>query len=335
MSNCSAACSPIQTRGLPQNGQSFSASVRSWISVRRSRCSGRAVRPCGSRLDGVLSVRGGGGGRRSERWPKRCFRAASSLARNSAFSMLSLAFSLRSSAFSLRSWVFSARNSPSTTCSGDTLSTNRGSQERAVASMPDETPSTRQGSAMVLIRSILRKPFETSDARQIDAFEDHLKLAHRQLDRGRRVIGLREVIAAGFEPLAPQAQAMTSPIENLETIGATIAKDEQVAGQRVGLQARTDQREQTVEAQPHIDGIGAVPELDGRREGQHGETPSSCSRQRSVASSAPAAMRTSVPPGKTSSIGAAGSWKQTGSSRGAASWGAGLVFSAASRRFQR
>jgi hypothetical protein len=67
--------------------------------------------------------------------------------------------------------------------------------------------------------------------------------------------------------LAPQAQAVAAPVEDLQTVGTTIAKNEQVAAKRIGLQAILHQREQAVEAQTHIDGVGAIPQFDGSRDG--------------------------------------------------------------------
>ena len=69
-------------------------------------------------------------------------------------------------------------------------------------------------------------------------------------------VGLGEVVASGFQPLAPQAQAVAAPVQDLDAVGGAVAEDEQVAGQRVGLQPGPDQGEQAVEAQTHIDGWG-------------------------------------------------------------------------------
>src|SRR5262249_21323234 len=100
-----------------------------------------------------------------------------------------------------------------------------------------------------------------------------------------------------------------------------------------------DQAEQAVEAQAHVDRVGAVPQLHGRREAHHDGTPKRRSKQRRVASSAPGAMRTTAPPGRATSRGAAAPWRPTGSqraSRGASGFesGGALETLAAKRRFQ-
>ena len=44
-SSCSTECVPMHTRGRPQHGQLLLPSVRSWMTSRRSRCSGNGERP--------------------------------------------------------------------------------------------------------------------------------------------------------------------------------------------------------------------------------------------------------------------------------------------------
>jgi len=96
--------------------------------------------------------------------------------------------------------------------------------------MPHSTPDSRQVSA--LFRSTRRKAFEASGLSKVDAVEDHLELASRQFDGGSGGGRIGEVIATRFEALAPQAQAMPAPVENLEAVGGAIAEYEEVAGQR-------------------------------------------------------------------------------------------------------
>src|SRR5262249_62156859 len=114
----------------------------------------------------------------------------------------------------------------------------------------------------------------------------------RMLHAGGGGGGAGEVVAALFQALAPQAQAMPAPVEDLEAVGAAIAKDEQVARQGVGLESGADQLEQAVEAQAHIDGLGAEPELDGRRQAQHGASPRAATRDPTPAPSPPGRPRT-------------------------------------------
>ena len=119
--------------------------------------------------------------------------------------------------------------------------------------------------------------------------------------------GVGEVVASGFQALAPQAQAVAAPVQDLEAVGGAVAEDEQVAGQRVGLQPGADQGKQAVEAQTHIDGFGAKPELDGRGQAQHDGSPRAATRERTKARSQPGGKRRTAPVGRTSSTaGAAG-----------------------------
>ena len=94
--------------------------------------------------------------------------------------------------------------------------------------MPKRTPQLHAGSDELAGH----EAFETLDARQIDTVEDHLELAGTQLDAGTVGGGCGEMVASGFQALAPQAQTVSAPVENFEAVGRAVAKDEQVAGQR-------------------------------------------------------------------------------------------------------
>src|SRR5262249_40197363 len=188
-------------------------------------------RPCRSRLGGGLSASAlCCGRRRSERWPKRCFRAASSLP--------------RSSAFSARSRAISTSSSRTIACSVATSSGSGESGVRVEASMPDETPPGQAGSAAS--RSGGRKAFEAAQAGQVDAVEDHLELANAQLDAAGIAGGRGEVVATGLQALTPQAQAVPAPVQDLDAVGTAISKNEQVARQGGRLQASAGERGQTV-----------------------------------------------------------------------------------------
>src|SRR5262245_16248980 len=109
---------------------------------------------------------------------------------------------------------------------------------------------------------------------------------------------------------------MPAPVEDLEAVGAAIAKDEQVARQGVGLESGADQLEQAVEAQAHIDGLGAEPELDGRRQAQHGASPRAATRDRTQAGSQPGGRRSTAPLGRSTSTAGPAEGTATGSRRG-------------------
>src|SRR5262249_53258245 len=186
---------------------------------------------------------------------------------------------------------------------------------------PDETPPGTPGSA--LLSRGWRKPREAADARQVDAVQHHLQLAGAQLNGAGVGWGLGEVVAAGFEALAPQAQAVTAPVEDFEPVGGTVPEDEQVAGQGVGVQAVFDQAEQAVEAQAHIDRVRAVPQLDGGRHGQHGRSPSVATSRRTKSRSQPEARRRTPPPRMRSSTRAAAGGGRAGARRASGPGGGG------------
>ena len=101
--------------------------------------------------------------------------------------------------------------------------------------MPDETPPGAAGSALLCRK--LGKPLEASDARQVDAVEDHLELAGGQLDAVGIGLGIGKVVASRFQTLTPQAQAVAPPVQHLEPVRRAIAEDEEVARERVSLQS--------------------------------------------------------------------------------------------------
>src|SRR5262249_9627634 len=131
----------------------------------------------------------------------------------------------------------------------------------------------------------------------------------------------RKVVASGFKALTPQAQAVAAPVEDLETVCGAVAEDEQVAAERVGFQTVLHQGEQAIEAQTHVHGVGTVPQLDTRRHGQHGRSPSVAATERTKSRSQPGIRRRTRPPGKTTSTGTAAGRSRTGTKRAACSPG--------------
>jgi hypothetical protein len=89
--------------------------------------------------------------------------------------------------------------------------------------MPDQTPQLREGCGPSRGRD---EPFEALDPRQVDAVEDHLELAGGQLDPGVLGLGIGKVIAPSLQTLAPQAQAVSAPVQDLEPVGGSIAENE-------------------------------------------------------------------------------------------------------------
>src|SRR5262249_43821526 len=156
-----------------------------------------------------------------------------------------------------------------------------------------------------------------------------LQLAGAQLDAERVRGRLREVVAARFEALAPQAQAVPAPVKHLDAVGGAVAEDEQVAGKRVGLEPGADEVEQAVEAEAHVNGVGAIPQFDGGREAQHGSPPRAPTTERTKSRSQPGPRRRTQPLGRATSTDAAGGSRRTGSRRGwsaSGTWGWSLFF---------
>ena len=65
--------------------------------------------------------------------------------------------------------------------------------------------------------------FEVTHSRQVNAVEDHLELARGQFQSGLVRRGVGEVVTAGFQTLAPQAQAVPAPVQDLEAVGRPVA----------------------------------------------------------------------------------------------------------------
>ena len=143
-------------------------------------------------------------------------------------------------------------------------------------------------------------PLETLGVGQVDAVEDHLELADCELDPGRGGL-VGEVRTPAFESPAPQAQAVATPVQHLQSVGGAIAKNEQVAGERIGRKPRSDEFVKPVESEPHIDGLCGEPEFDGGREAQHDASRASAKSVRSERASA--GTRMTIPLGKATSIG--------------------------------
>src|SRR5262249_9942824 len=150
------------------------------------------------------------------------------------------------------------------------------------------------------------------------------------LDSGRAGLGGGEVVASRFEALTPKAQAVAAPVEDLDTVCLAVAEDEQVARQRVGLQAVDDAGGQAGGATRQVHGVGAIPRRDGGRQAQHGASLKAATRERTKARSQPGASRRAQPLGRTSSTGAASKrWtdnRRGCSPPGAGAWGWSLFF---------
>src|SRR5262249_904575 len=94
------------------------------------------------------------------------------------------------------------------------------------------------------------------------------------------------------------------PVQELDAVTAFVAEDEDVSGQRIGLELLADLFGQTVEAAPQVHRLTAQPDAHRGWEAQHGSAPSSsrASSCRSVAGAKPGVTRRRRPPASTISM---------------------------------
>jgi hypothetical protein len=93
--------------------------------------------------------------------------------------------------------------------------------------------------------------------------------------------GLWEMVASRFESLRPQAQAVSTPVQHLDSIGRAIAKDEQVTAQGIDLVAIEPGREahqipagnQRVEKHTRVGRCGGWSAWDDSQDSQDGPHP--------------------------------------------------------------
>src|SRR5277367_1460324 len=168
-----------------------------------------------------------------------------------------------------------------------------------------------------------REAFEVTDTRQVDAIKDHLELSGRQFQGGFVRGRFGKVVTPSLQTLTPQAESVAAPVENLESVGVLVSEDEEMTREGISFEAVADQGVQTVESQTHVDGSRTIPELDRRGEAQHGAPPRDWSRERTKARSQPGGRRTTVPVGRTSSMGVAAGRMLMGTKCG--SWSAARV----------
>src|SRR5690606_8980752 len=80
----------------------------------------------------------------------------------------------------------------------------------------------------------------------VDAFKQHRQLCLRQIDGA--VLGTRPHEATALEPLREQAQPVTVPPEDLHTVAAATAEDEELAREWIFSQLQLHQRREPIEA---------------------------------------------------------------------------------------
>jgi hypothetical protein len=128
---------------------------------------------------------------------------------------------------------------------------------------------------------------------------------HGELGRGEfelAIGGRGKVVSPALESLAPEAQSVAAPVQDLEAIGRSIGENEQVTAQGVGLKRGLDVAVEPVESQAEVH-RSAVPELGGGGNAQHGRTSTACTMAAITSGRASQGNRRTVPEGNTTSIG--------------------------------
>src|SRR5438132_1007019 len=134
------------------------------------------------------------------------------------------------------------------------------------------------------------------DVLPVDTVEQHGQLRSTQADAALVGLGCGEAKRALFQTLVDNHIAVLIPVQQLDPVAAAVAKDEDVSGERLGLQVLPHELRQRVKAFAQIGRLNAQPNTHGRRKTQHGvcssSTASSC---RSVTASKPLATRNRRP----------------------------------------
>jgi len=84
----------------------------------------------------------------------------------------------------------------------------------------------------------------------VQAFQKPVQLTG--IDVQNLTFGLRPDEPVFFQTLLPQAKSVAVPIQNLDHVAPTIAKHEQVSGERIEFQPILDQNRQPVNCLSHI-----------------------------------------------------------------------------------
>src|SRR5262245_53744460 len=103
---------------------------------------------------------------------------------------------------------------------------------------------------------------------QVDTGQKRGEIGGGHLDPAVRGVGDAE--GPAFESLRPDGQAVTVPIEHLDTIAPLVDKNEEVTGERIEGQRTSDQGGKTIEAFPHIGRIFGEVHPYGGAQSEHG-----------------------------------------------------------------
>ncbi len=100
-----------------------------------------------------------------------------------------------------------------------------------------------------------------TDPGQVDAVQDHLELSGGQLQGGFVRGGFGELVTPGLQTLAPEAESVSAPVEDLETLGLLVSEYVQMTRKGIPLETIAHQGMQTIEPQTYVDGSRTIPGL--------------------------------------------------------------------------
>ncbi len=285
----------------------------------RGRVAAGACPPCAVRRAGW----------RSERRPQRCFNAASSLPSTSAWS------------------ARKPEASSATNCRTSGLQGQRIVGRQRISGSARRRPCLPKHRCRRRVAHFFssagRKTLEAFDAGQVDAVEDHLELPDGQLDAGGGRSGVGEVDSDRLRGVDTISTGRVRPGRGPWRRSAErLRKMKRWPDKGSALRRERTRANRPSKPRTHIDGVGAVPELDGDRQAQHDAPPRASTRERTQSRSQ---FRRDPPqngPTRQDDLedGVQGAWTRTGSRRGAGPTPAACsvesppVDSAASRRFQ-
>src|SRR5262249_23401503 len=136
---------------------------------------------------------------------------------------------------------------------------------------------------------------------EVDAAHDHRQVGRRC--RHLSGLGGRQGETPACQPPEVEGKAVPLPGQDLQSVSAAVAEDEQVTAERVPAQVSGHDGGQPVDALAPVLRLEADPDPPGQPEGQHGAPPRATTSRATAAVSAPIGTRTISPLGKTTSAG--------------------------------
>jgi hypothetical protein len=115
-----------------------------------------------------------------------------------------------------------------------------------------------------------RKPlFRSADTGDVDAVEQHRELGGIEARGNLRVADRRKAKTALLKALVVDDEAAVIPCENFRAVSSARDEDEKVAGEHVLSPAGPHERDQAVDAVPHVDRLRGEEDLHRAGEKKH------------------------------------------------------------------